>query len=108
MLTDTRGFGVMTNVFKDYEPYKGDIQERSRGSVVAFEDGVTTAYGLFNAQERATLFVGPGVQVYGGMIVGENSREDDLVVNVKEAIDQQPRRRQRRRAQIGDAAHDVA
>ncbi len=82
MLTDTRGFGVMTNVFKDYEPYKGDIQERSRGSVVAFEDGVTTAYGLFNAQERATLFVGPGVQVYGGMIVGENSREDDLVVNV--------------------------
>ncbi len=82
MLTDTRGFGVMTSVFKGYEPYKGDIQERTRGSVIAFEDGVTTTYGLFNAQERSTLFLKPGVPVYAGMIVGENSREDDLVVNV--------------------------
>lgn len=82
MLTDTRGFGVMTSVFKGYEPYKGDIQERSRGSVIAFEDGVTTTYGLFNAQERSTLFLKPGVPVYAGMVVGENSREDDLVVNV--------------------------
>ncbi len=82
MLTDTRGFGVMSSVFKGYEPYKGDIQERSRGSVIAFEDGVTTTYGLFNAQERSTLFLKPGVPVYAGMIVGENSREDDLVVNV--------------------------
>ena len=82
MLTDTRGFGVMSSVFKGYEPYKGDIQERNRGSVIAFEDGVTTTYGLFNAQERSTLFLKPGMPVYAGMIVGENSREDDLVVNV--------------------------
>ena len=82
MLTDTRGFGVMTSVFKGYEPYKGDIQERTRGSVIAFEDGITTTYGLFNAQERSTLFLKPGVPVYAGMIVGENSRENDLVVNV--------------------------
>lgn len=82
MLTDTRGFGVMTSVFKGYEPYKGDIQERTRGSVIAFEDGITTTYGLFNAQERSTLFLKPGVPVYAGMVVGENSREDDLVVNV--------------------------
>ena len=82
MLTDTRGFGVMTSVFKGYEPYKGDIQERTRGSVIAFEDGITTTYGLFNAQERSTLFLNPGVPVYAGMVVGENSREDDLVVNV--------------------------
>lgn len=82
MLTDTRGFGVMTSVFKGYEPYKGNIQERTRGSVIAFEDGITTTYGLFNAQERSTLFLKPGVPVYAGMVVGENSREDDLVVNV--------------------------
>lgn len=82
MLTDTKGFGVMSHVFKDYEPYKGDIPSRTRGSVVVFEDGVTTTYGLFNAQERSTLFVGAGLKVYAGEIVGENSREDDLVVNV--------------------------
>lgn len=82
MLTDTRGFGVMSHVFDGYENYKGDIQERSRGSIVAFEDGVTTAYGLFNAQERAVMFVGAGMKIYAGMIVGENSREDDMDVNV--------------------------
>ena len=82
MLTDTRGYGVMTHVLNGYEPYKGDIPERNRGSVVAFEDGVSTTYGLFNAQERSTLFIGPGVKVYEGMIVGENSREEDLPVNV--------------------------
>ena len=82
MLTDTRGYGVMTHVLSGYEPYKGDIPERNRGSVVAFEDGVSTTYGLFNAQERSTLFIGPGVKVYEGMIVGENSREEDLPVNV--------------------------
>ena len=82
MLTDTKGFGVMSSVFDGYEPYKGDVQERSRGSLVCFEDGVTTAYGLFNAQERCRLFVGVGVPVYAGMVVGENSREDDITVNV--------------------------
>lgn len=82
LLTDTKGFGVMSHVFDGYEPYKGDIQERTRGSLVAWEDGVTTAYGLFNAQERCKLFVGAGVKVYAGMIIGENSREDDITVNV--------------------------
>ncbi len=82
MLTDTKGFGVMSSVFDGYEPYKGDVQERSRGSLVCFEDGVTTAYGLFNAQERCRLFVSVGVPVYAGMVVGENSREDDITVNV--------------------------
>ncbi|MBQ9782157.1 MAG: translational GTPase TypA [Clostridia bacterium] len=82
LLTDTKGFGTMASVFLGYEPYKGDIQERNRGSLVCFENGVTTQYGLFNAQERTTLFVSPGLEVYEGMIVGVNSREDDLVVNV--------------------------
>lgn len=82
LLTDTKGFGVMSSVFDGYEPYKGDVQERARGSLVCFEDGVTTAYGLFNAQERCRLFVDVGVPVYAGMVVGENSREDDITVNV--------------------------
>ncbi len=82
LLTDTKGFGVMSSVFDSYEPYKGDMSERSRGSLVCFEDGTTTAYGLFNAQERCRLFVGVGVPVYAGMVVGENSREDDISVNV--------------------------
>lgn len=82
LLTDTKGFGVMSSVLDSYEPYKGDVAERSRGSLVAFEDGVTTAYGLFNAQERCKLFVGVGLPVYSGMVVGENSREDDITVNV--------------------------
>ncbi len=82
MLTDTKGFGVMSHVFAGYEEFKGDIQERTRGSLVCFESGVTTQYGLFNAQERCVLFVSPGLPVYEGMIVGENSREDDLAVNV--------------------------
>ncbi len=82
LLTDTKGFGTMASVFDGYEEYKGDIQERNRGSLVCFEGGTTTQYGLFNAQERATLFVSAGLDVYEGMIVGVNSREDDLVVNV--------------------------
>lgn len=82
LLTDTKGFGVMSSVFDGYEPYKGDVAERARGSLVCFEDGITTAYGLFNAQERCRLFVDVGVPVYAGMVVGENSREDDITVNV--------------------------
>ena len=82
MLTDTKGFGTMASIFLGYEEYKGDIMERNRGSLVCFEAGVTTQYGLFNAQERTTLFVSAGLPVYEGMIVGVNSREDDLVVNV--------------------------
>lgn len=72
----------MHHIYKGYEPYKGDIQERNRGSLIAWEDGATTSYGLFNAQERGNLFIGAGVNVYEGMIVGVNSREDDMVVNV--------------------------
>lgn len=82
LLTDTKGFGVMNHVFDGYEEYKGDVNERTRGSLVCFENGTTTQYGLFNAQERCTLFVTAGVDVYEGMIVGENSREEDIVVNV--------------------------
>ena len=82
MLTDTKGFGVMSHVFNGYEPYKGEINERTHGSVVVHETGVTTSYGLFNAQERSRLFIGPGENVYEGMVVGENSRDDDLCVNV--------------------------
>jgi GTP-binding protein len=81
-LTDTRGTGVMYQSFHHYAPLAGEIQGRLRGSLVAFEDGETTGYGLENAQERGELFVGMGVPVYTGMIVGENARTDDLAINV--------------------------
>jgi len=81
-LTDTKGNGIMNHVFHGYEPYKGDISGRQRGSLVAWEDGEAVTYGLYNAQERGTLFIGPGTKVYEGMIVGENSRSEDIVVNV--------------------------
>lgn len=81
-MTDTKGNGIMNHVFYGYEPYKGDIQGRTRGSLVAWETGEAVTYGLYNAQERGTLFITPGTKVYEGMIVGENSRPDDLVVNV--------------------------
>lgn len=81
-LTDTRGNGVMNHVFESYEPYKGDIPMRSRGSLVASESGVAVAYGLFNVQERGCLFIDAGVEVYEGMIVGENARNVDITVNV--------------------------
>ena len=82
MLTDTKGFGIMSHVFAGYEEYKGDIPARTRGSLVVFETGVTTQYGLFNAQERCTLFLSAGEKVYEGQVVGENSRDEDLTVNV--------------------------
>ena len=82
LLTDTRGNGVMSHVFHDYEPFKGPIEERKTGSLVAHETGDTSSYGLFNTQDRGKLFVGPGVPVYEGQIVGENARADDIVVNV--------------------------
>ncbi|HCD09692.1 MAG TPA: translational GTPase TypA [Thermoanaerobacter sp.] len=81
-LTDTKGNGIMTSVFYDYEPYKGDIPSRTRGALVAFETGVATTYGLYNAQERGTLFIEPGTKVYEGMVVGVNSRSGDIDVNV--------------------------
>ena len=82
LLTDTKGNGIMNHVFHGYEPYKGEIPTRTRGSLVAWEDGEAVTYGLYNAQERGTLFITPGTKVYQGMIVGENARYDDLVVNV--------------------------
>jgi len=81
-LTDTKGNGIMTSVFYDYEPYKGDIPSRGRGALVAFETGVATTYGLYNAQERGTLFIEPGTKVYEGMVVGINARSGDIDVNV--------------------------
>ncbi|MEA4914365.1 MAG: translational GTPase TypA [Christensenella sp.] len=82
LLTDTRGNGVMSHIFHDYEPYKGPIEERKTGSLVAHETGDTSGYGLFNTQDRGKLFVGSGVPVYEGQIVGENARAEDIVVNV--------------------------
>ncbi len=81
-LTDTRGNGVMNHIFESYEPYKGDISVRSKGSLVASESGMAVAYGLFNVQERGCLFIDAGVEVYEGMIVGENARNVDIAVNV--------------------------
>ena len=81
-LTDTNGNGIMNHVFDCYEPYKGDIQQRSTGSLVVHETGESTAYGLFYAQDRGRLFIGPGVPVYEGMIVGSNPKGDDIVINV--------------------------
>ena len=81
LLTSTRGNGIMNHVFHGYEPYKGDIPGRSRGSLVAFEQGETTGYGIFNLQDRGVMFIEPGQKVYEGMIVGENSREMDIDIN---------------------------
>lgn len=81
-LTDTNGNGIMNNLFAGYEEYKGEIQTRERGSIVVHEAGETSAYGLFNTQDRGRLFVGPGVPVYEGMIVGECSKNEDIVCNV--------------------------
>ncbi|MFW5646222.1 MAG: translational GTPase TypA [Acetivibrio ethanolgignens] len=81
-MTDTKGNGIINTIFEEYAPYKGDIQYRKQGSLIAFESGETITYGLFNAQERGTLFVGPGEKVYGGMIVGQNGKTDDIEVNV--------------------------
>ena len=82
LLTETRGTCVMNHVFDGYEPFKGEIPTRNRGSLVAFEQGEAIAYGLFGAQDRGTMFISPGEKVYEGMVVGENSRQDDIVVNV--------------------------
>ncbi len=81
-MTDTKGTGVLNAVFNGYEPYKGDIQYRKQGSLIAFESGESITYGLFNAQERGTLFIGPGEKVYSGMVVGQNGKSDDIELNV--------------------------
>ena len=84
-LTDTRGNGIMNTIFDGYAPYKGDISYRAKGSLIAFETGEAITYGLFNAQERGLLFIGPGEPVYAGMVVGENPKQIDIEVNVCKA-----------------------
>ena len=81
-LTDTKGEGVLSSVFHSYQPYKGEIQKRTTGSLIAFEAGEAVGYGLFNAQDRGPLFIGPGTMVYEGMVIGENPRGEDMAVNV--------------------------
>ena len=81
-LTDTKGEGIMASVFECYAPYKGDIARRATGSLVAFETGEAVTYGLFNAQERGSLFIGPGTPVYAGMVVGETPKQEDISVNI--------------------------
>ncbi|MBE6992673.1 MAG: translational GTPase TypA [Ruminococcaceae bacterium] len=81
-LTDTKGEGIMSSVFDSYAPVRGEISRRSGGSLIAFENGDATTYGLYNAQERGVLFIGPGTPVYAGMVVGQNAKNDDMSVNV--------------------------
>ena len=81
-LTSTKGTGIINTMFDGYAPYKGDFQYRKQGSLIAFEAGEAVTYGLFNAQDRGTLFIGPGEKVYAGMIIGENPRTEDIEVNV--------------------------
>lgn len=81
-MTDTKGNGIMNTVFDDYGPFKGEIQYRKQGSLIAFEAGEAITYGLFNAQERGTLFIGPGEKVYSGMVVGQTGRAEDIEINV--------------------------
>ena len=81
-MTDTKGTGVLNTIFNGYEPYKGDIQYRKQGSLIAFEAGEAVTYGLFNAQERGTLFIGPVEKVYSGMVVGQSGKSEDIELNV--------------------------
>ena len=81
-MTDTKGNGIINTSFEGYAPYKGDIQYRKQGSLIAFEAGEAVAYGLFSAQDRGTLFVGPGEKVYSGMVIGQNGKAEDIELNV--------------------------
>ena len=81
-MTDTKGEGIMASVFDSYAPYKGELSRRNTGSLVSFETGESVTYGLFNAQDRGTLFIGPGVKVYEGMVVGVSPKQEDITVNV--------------------------
>ena len=81
-MTDTKGNGIINTIFDGYEEYKGDIQYRKQGSIIAFEDGESITYGLYNAQERGVLFIGPGEKVYSGMVVGQTGKAEDVEVNV--------------------------
>ena len=91
-MTDTKGNGILNTIFDGYGPYKGDIQYRKQGSLIAFEAGEAITYGLFNAQERGTLFIGPGEKVYSGMVVGQNGKSEDIELNVctKHCVSRRP------------------
>ncbi len=108
-MTDTKGEGILNTIFAGYEPHKGDIPRRNYGSLIAFETGESITYGLYNAQERGELFIGAGVPVYEGMVVGRSPKADDIAVNVckKKQSDQHPCLRLGRRAAPGSAqAHE--
>ena len=81
-MTDTKGNGIINTVFDCYAPYKGDIEFRKQGSLIAFESGESVTYGLYNAQERGTLFIGPGEKVYAGMVIGQSGKGEDIELNV--------------------------
>ena len=81
-MTDTKGNGIINTIFDEYALYKGDIQYRKQGSLIAFESGEAVTYGLFNAQERGALFIGPGEKVYSGMVIGQNGKQEDVEINV--------------------------
>jgi len=81
-MTSTKGTGILNTIFDDYAPYKGDINYRKQGSLIAFEAGESVTYGLFSAQERGTLFIGPGQKVYAGMVIGQNGKAEDIELNV--------------------------
>ena len=81
-MTDTKGNGILNTIFDGYSEYKGDLFYRQTGSLIAFEAGEAITYGLFNAQERGTLFIGPGVKVYSGMVVGQSPKAEDIEINV--------------------------
>ena len=81
-MTDTKGNGIINTIFDGYDSYRGDIDYRATGSLIAFEDGESVTYGLFSAQDRGTLFIGPGERVYSGMVIGQCSRAEDIELNV--------------------------
>ena len=81
-LTDTKGNGILNTIFDGYSEYKGDLSYRQTGSLIAYEAGEAITYGLFNAQERGALFIGPGTKVYGGMVVGQSPKSEDIEINV--------------------------
>ena len=81
-MTDTKGNGILNTIFDGYAPYKGDIQYRKQGSLIAFETGESVTYGLYSAQERGTLFIGAGEKVYSGMVIGQNGKSEDIELNV--------------------------
>ena len=81
-MTDTKGNGILNTIFDGYDDYRGDMMYRKQGSLIAFENGESITYGLFNAQERGTLFIGPGEKVYAGMVIGQTGKAEDIEVNV--------------------------